>query len=60
MWMQERPIGDVLDRRELDTLIKTSYELVVAKLPKSKRPGVQPAGKTTRKQAGRTRTRAVR
>src|SRR5262252_2533043 len=38
MWVQERTVGDVLERRELDALIKTSYELVVAKLPKSKRP----------------------
>jgi len=60
MWVQERSVGDVLDRRELDTLIKTSYELVVAKLPKSKRPGVHPAGKTTKKHAGRARTRARR
>jgi predicted DNA-binding protein (MmcQ/YjbR family) len=60
MWVQERSVGDVLDRRELDALIKTSYELVVAKLPKSKQPGVQPARTTTRKQAGRARTRARR
>src|SRR5437763_9283946 len=38
MWVQERSLGDVLDRRELTQLIKTSYDLVVAKLPKSKRP----------------------
>ena len=60
MWVQERSVGDVLDRRELATLIKTSYELVVAKLPKSKRPGVHPTGKTTRKHAGGARTRARR
>lgn len=39
MWVQERSVGEVLDRRELAALIKTSYELVVAKLPKSRRPG---------------------
>jgi predicted DNA-binding protein (MmcQ/YjbR family) len=38
MWVQERSVGEVLDRRELEALIRTSYELVVAKLPKSKRP----------------------
>jgi predicted DNA-binding protein (MmcQ/YjbR family) len=42
MWVQERSVGDVLDRRELAELIKTSYELVVATLPKSKRPGAPP------------------
>ena len=39
MWVQEQELGDVLDRRELESLVKTSYELVVAKLPKSRRPG---------------------
>ena len=39
MWVQERSAGDVLERRELADLIRTSYELVVATLPKSKRPG---------------------
>ncbi len=46
MWVQERSVGDVLDRREMDELIRASYELVVATLPKSKRPGA-----TTAKQA---------
>jgi predicted DNA-binding protein (MmcQ/YjbR family) len=39
MWVRERSAGEVLERRELTDLIKTSYELVVATLPKSKRPG---------------------
>jgi predicted DNA-binding protein (MmcQ/YjbR family) len=37
MWVQEQELGAALDRRELETLVKTSYELVVAKLPKSLR-----------------------
>jgi predicted DNA-binding protein (MmcQ/YjbR family) len=37
MWVQEQQLGEVLDRRELELLIKTSYELVVAKIPTSKR-----------------------
>src|SRR5438105_8747395 len=37
MWVQEQALGETLDRRELAALIKTSYELVAAKLPKSKR-----------------------
>ena len=37
MWVQEQELGEVLDRRELETLVRTSYDLVVAKLPKSKR-----------------------
>ena len=39
MWVQEQELGEALDRRELTALVKTSYDLVVAKLPKSKRPG---------------------
>jgi predicted DNA-binding protein (MmcQ/YjbR family) len=39
MWVQEQELGEALDRREIESLVKTSYELVVAKLPKSKRPG---------------------
>jgi predicted DNA-binding protein (MmcQ/YjbR family) len=39
MWVQERTVGDVLERREMDDLIKASYELVISTLPKSKRPG---------------------
>ena len=39
MWVQECELGAVLERRELATLLRSSYDLVVAKLPKSKRPG---------------------
>ena len=49
MWVQERSVGDVLDRRELEDLIKTSYELVVSTLPKSKRPGATRSGPLRRK-----------
>ena len=38
MWVQEQELGETLDRRELEALIRTSYDLVVSKLPKSKRP----------------------
>lgn len=34
MWVQEVELGGALGRRELDALIRSSYELVVAKLPK--------------------------
>jgi predicted DNA-binding protein (MmcQ/YjbR family) len=50
MWVQEQELGEVLDRAELEALVKNSYELVVGKLPKSKRPGAGPAA-TTRKRA---------
>jgi predicted DNA-binding protein (MmcQ/YjbR family) len=40
MWVQEQELGEALDRRELQTLVKTSYDLVVAKLPKRLQPGM--------------------
>jgi predicted DNA-binding protein (MmcQ/YjbR family) len=54
MWVQEQELGEVLDRRELETLVRTSYELVVAKLPRSKR---EPA--TRKKLERRPRSRAT-
>jgi predicted DNA-binding protein (MmcQ/YjbR family) len=53
MWVQEQELGATLDRNEFEALVKTSYELVVAKLPKSKRPG-QAAARPARR-APRTR-----
>src|SRR5262245_54640093 len=47
MWVQEQTVGDVLERREMEDLLKTSYELVVSALPKSKRPGA-PVKRATR------------
>ena len=41
LWVQEQELGEVLGRRELEPLIRTSYELVVARLPKGKRPGAK-------------------
>jgi predicted DNA-binding protein (MmcQ/YjbR family) len=34
LWVQEQPLGDALERRELEALVTTSYNLVLAKLPK--------------------------
>src|SRR4051812_24241233 len=34
MWVQQQELGESLDRRELQALIKTAYGLVAAKLPK--------------------------
>src|SRR5262245_8556886 len=42
MWVQEQELGGTLARRELETLIRASYDLVVAKLPKSRRPRETP------------------
>jgi predicted DNA-binding protein (MmcQ/YjbR family) len=63
MWVQQSELADeVLARRELQQLLQKSYDLVVAKLPKSKRPGAAhqaPAktGKKTRAKTNRAKTR---
>src|SRR5256885_771607 len=51
MWVQERSVGDVLDRREMEELLSTSYALVAAKLPKSKQPGAMAAAPTAAKKS---------
>lgn len=60
MWVQEQKLGETLERRELEPLIKTAYALVVAKLPKSKRPGATPAARATPSPKPKTRARARR
>ena len=54
MWVQENELGATLERRELETLMRSAYELVVAKLPKSKRPGA-PAARPPKKAAAKKR-----
>ena len=39
MWVQEQELGQSLDRRELEGLLRAAYDIVVAKLPASRRPG---------------------
>ncbi len=56
MWVQETELGETIERRELETLIKTAYELVVAKLPKARRPARRPKRTAT----GRSRVRRTR
>jgi predicted DNA-binding protein (MmcQ/YjbR family) len=51
MWVLESELGQALERPELAQLLRSAYDLVVAKLPKSKRPGAGPA-KTAKKRAG--------
>jgi predicted DNA-binding protein (MmcQ/YjbR family) len=45
MWVQERELGEVLDRRERERLLGTAYELVRAKLSRVRRASAQPAKK---------------
>jgi len=59
MWVQELELGEALDRRELERLLRTAYELVKAKLPKRARPGAAalPAPRRPRSAAAATRGR---
>jgi len=57
MWVQERSVGEVLERREMEELLKASYELVVAKLPKSKRPGTTAARRSPSRKRPSSRSR---
>ena len=61
MWVQERELGDVLDRREREQLIAAAYAIVVAKLPASRRPGAKrptPIRKRARTHSGRAPAKA--
>ena len=43
MWVQESELGAALERQELAPLLRSAYDLVVAKLPTSRRPAAKPA-----------------
>jgi predicted DNA-binding protein (MmcQ/YjbR family) len=59
MWIQQSDLaGEVLDRRELQQLLRKSYDLVVAKLPKLKRPGA--SAKTPAKTRAKGRANSKR
>ena len=62
MWVQEQELGETLARRELEPLIKTAYELVVAKLPRSRRPSTAASVKkrATPAKRAKSRTRTTR
>lgn len=60
-WVQEEVLGSALDRRDFERLLRSAYDLVTAKLPKSKRPGA-PTGKkkASHRHSKRTSTRRRR
>jgi predicted DNA-binding protein (MmcQ/YjbR family) len=59
MWVQESELGTVFERRELEPLIRSSYDLVLATLPESKRPGAAPArGARKRPRAAKPKPKA--
>src|SRR5262245_36694953 len=41
MWVQEQSAGEFLDRLELERLLRSSYELVRAKVPRRQQPGAK-------------------
>jgi predicted DNA-binding protein (MmcQ/YjbR family) len=59
MWAQEQELGAALDRRELERLLRSAYELVKAKLPKraSSRTAIQPAARRSRSATAAARRR---
>jgi predicted DNA-binding protein (MmcQ/YjbR family) len=63
MWVQESELGVALERQELTSLLRSAYDLVVAKLPKSKQPGsVAPTAKkpVVNKRSSATKKRAAK
>ena len=60
MWVQEVELGDVLSRRELEALIRTSYELVVAKLPKREQARLTAGGASAARRSRAARAPARR
>ena len=62
MWVQETELGVALDRKELTTLMQSAYELVVARLPKSRQPGANQStnAKRAAKPRKAARTRALK
>ena len=57
LWVQEEELGEVLERREIEALVKTAYDLVVAKLPKSRQPGRAAASPPRARRARTTRVK---
>ena len=55
MWVQEEVLGSALSRRDFERVLRSAYDLVVAKLPKSRRPGAvtQAKKKAPRRRSGK-------
>ena len=60
MWVQEEQLGEAIDRPELEALIRTSYALVVDKLPRSRRPGAPKPAVRTPRRARKRRSRPMK
>lgn len=69
MWVQEQELGGTLNRRELESLLKSACDIVVSKLPASRRPAPTnkmavpkqaSAGRTPKPAKGKTTRRKTR
>ncbi len=49
MWVQEQSLGETLERSELEALVRSSYDLVRAKLPKKRRASQKRRAKPRRR-----------
>jgi predicted DNA-binding protein (MmcQ/YjbR family) len=58
MWVQEQEMGEALEGPELERLLRTSYELVAAKLPKSTRPAATRGSRRRIARLARRKTRS--
>jgi predicted DNA-binding protein (MmcQ/YjbR family) len=58
MWVQEERLGETLEHREAERLIRQAYELVKAKLPKRTR-AARPKKRRPTRRSGARRSRAV-
>jgi predicted DNA-binding protein (MmcQ/YjbR family) len=59
MWVLEEQLGEALGRDEVEQLVRTSYELVVAKMPKSRQPGASNPAKTGSRKKAQSRKRTA-
>jgi predicted DNA-binding protein (MmcQ/YjbR family) len=55
-WVQEEQLGETLERREFERLIRSAYDLVVATLPKRLKPGDSSSPAAIRPASRRSRT----
>jgi hypothetical protein len=55
MWVQEPELGTALSRRDREALVRTSYELVSAKLPRRRSKANSPARRAKGRQPHRPR-----
>jgi predicted DNA-binding protein (MmcQ/YjbR family) len=58
MWVMEDRLGEVLDRTEVERLVRQAYELVLAKLPKKLRTQIAQGSQISTARSTRTTRRS--